>query len=263
MPLTLAHPAAVLPLIRLRVLDALPLIVGSITPDIGYYLPHQIRLYLPDPQGAHSFVGSFIFCLPVALVLLALLLAFQIPLLEPLPNGHRQFVASLIERFRSRKSYLVAAVPSVLIGVWSHIVWDSFTHRNRWAVQHFALLRETLELPLIGSLELFRALQYISSLIGLVVVIRCYVSAERRFVRANKPVGVGGNRAVLLGSLLALSAAIAAGKVIYQRGLSFPRLGIAGLTSGIAIFCVLWFISGLVLVMLRAYQTRPSERSAT
>ena len=257
MPFTLAHPAAVLPLKRLRVLDPLPLIIGSITPDIGYYFPRQIRLYLP---AAHSFVGSFTFCLPVALGLLALLVALRIPMLEPLPTEHRQFVASLIERFQSRKLYLAAAVPSVLIGVWSHIVWDSFTHRNRWAVQHLALLRDTVELPLIGSFEAFRALQYISSVVGLVVVVISYMSAERRFVRAYRPVVVRGKRAVLLGSLLAISAVIVAYKVMYLRRFSFYRLGMTGLTSGVAVFCVLWFLSGLVLVMLRAHQTAPSDR---
>ena len=260
MPFTLAHPAAVLPLKRLRALDPLPLIVGSVTPDIGYYFPRQIRLYLP---AAHSFVGSFTFCLPVALGLLAILIALRIPILEPLPTEHRQFVASLIERFQSRKFYLAAAVPSILIGVWSHLIWDSFTHRNRWAVQHSDLLRMTLQLPLLGSMEVFRALQYLSSVLGLVAIGICYLSAERRFVRTYRPVDVRDNRAVLFGSLLTLSAAIAAYKVAQLRRFSFYRLSIVGLTSGVAVFCVLWFVSGLALVMLPAYQTAPSDRSAT
>ncbi|HTN72190.1 MAG TPA: DUF4184 family protein, partial [Methylomirabilota bacterium] len=131
------------------------------------------------------------------------------------------------------------------------------------AVRHLALLGETLELPLIGSLEVFRALQYISSLIGLVVVISCYVSAERRFVLANRPEDVGDKRTVLLGSLLAISGVVVAYKVMYLRRFSFYRLGMTGFTSGVAVFCVLWFVSGLVLVMLRAYQTVQSDRSAT
>jgi hypothetical protein len=256
MPLTLAHPAAVLPLIRLRTLDALPLIIGSVMPDIGYYLPHQIRWYLTD---AHSFVGSFIFCLPVALALLAMLVALQIPMLEPLPTGHRQFVASLIERFKSRRLYLAAAVPSILIGAWSHIVWDSFTHRNRWAVRHLSLLRESLELPLIGSFEIFRALQYISSVVGLVVVVVCYISAERRFVRAYRPADIGAN---------APFAGFTAGDIGRGSGLKSDtpasvllyRLSMTGLTSGVAVLCALWFVSGLVLVMLRAYQIARSDR---
>ncbi len=257
MPFTLAHPAAVLPLQRLRALDPLPLIIGSVTPDIGYYFPRTIRLQLP---AAHSFVGSLTFCLPVALGLLAMLVALQIPMLEPLPNGHRQFVAASIERFRSRKFYLAAAVPSILIGVWSHLIWDSFTHRNRWVVQHLDLLRASLQLPLIGSMEVFRALQYVSSMVGLAVIVICYMSAERGFVRVHKPVEVRSKRTILLGSLLALSAAMAAYQVSQLRRFSFYRLSIVSLTSGVFVFCVLWFVSGLVLLMLRAYQTAPSDR---
>jgi len=256
MPFTLAHPAAVLPLQRLRAFDPLPLIIGSVTPDIGYYFPRTIRLQLP---AAHSFVGSLTFCLPVALGLLAMLVALQIPMLEPLPNGHRQFVAASIERFRSRKFYLAAAVPSILIGVWSHLIWDSFTHRNRWVVQHSDLLRMTVQLPLLGSMELFRALQYLSSVLVLIVIGICYLSAERRFARAHSPVDARGKRIVLLGALLALSVAIAACKVAQLRRFSFYRLGIVDLTSGVAVFCVLWFVCGLALVTLRNYQIVSSE----
>jgi Domain of unknown function (DUF4184) len=151
-------------------------------------------------------------------------------------------------------------VPSILIGVWSHLIWDSFTHRNRWAVQHSDLLRMTLQLPLLGSMEVFRLLQYLSSIIGLVVIGICYLSAERRFARTHRPVEVRGKRIVLLGSLLALSAAIAAYKVSQLHRFSFYRLSIVSLTSGVSVFCVLWFVSGLVLLMLRAYQTAPSDR---
>jgi uncharacterized protein DUF4184 len=247
MPFTLAHPAAVLPLMRLRALDALPLIIGSVTPDIGYYLPQRISFHLPQ---AHSLAGSLSFCLPVALVLLATLVALQIPLIEPLPTEHRQFVASLIERFQSRKLYLAAAVPSILIGVWTHIIWDSFTHRNRWVVQHSTLLRMNLQAPMIGPVEVFRVLQYVSSAVGLVILIIAYISAERRFVRGHRPADVQGKRAVLLGLLLAMSGAITAGEVMQLRHFSFDRLGFVALTSG-AVFGVLWFVSGLVLVTLR------------
>jgi len=257
MPFTLAHPAAVLPLKRLRMFDVLPLIIGSVTPDIGYYFPRYIRLQLPV---AHSFVGSLTFCLPVALGVVALLVPLRIPMLEPLPTGHRQFVASHIERFMSRKRYLVAAVPSILVGVWTHLIWDSFTHRNGWAVRQLVMLRATLQLPLIGSMEVFRVLQYISSVVGLAVIAVCYVSAQRDFVREHKPFEVRERRTVLLGALLALSVAVAAYKVTQLHRFSFYRLSIVGLTSGVAVFCVAWFVAGLALVTLRASQPASFDR---
>src|SRR5882672_6336607 len=67
MPFTLAHPAAVLPLRRWPRLDFVALVIGSMTPDFGYYL------LLPDMRlETHSFAGSLETCLPVGLLLVLL-----------------------------------------------------------------------------------------------------------------------------------------------------------------------------------------------
>jgi Domain of unknown function (DUF4184) len=247
MPFTLAHPAAIFPLRRLPALDPLPLIVGSIVPDIGYYLPPSIAPLLPN---AHSVVASVTFCLPAGFVLLLMLLALAPPLLEPLPARHRRFVAASIQNFAKRKNRLAVAVVSILVGAWTHIVWDSFTHRGGWAVEHSALLRTSLEVPGLRSVEIFRILQYLSSLVGLVIILFWYISAERRFVHASGPAENDG-RVFLLGLLLALSVAIAALGARQWAAFSLYQVGFLALTSGIAIFCVLWFVSGCLLVALR------------
>ncbi len=48
MPFTLAHPAAVLPLRRLRLLRTVPLIIGAMTPDMPYFLPWRIAKHIPE-----------------------------------------------------------------------------------------------------------------------------------------------------------------------------------------------------------------------
>ena len=35
----------------------------------------------------------------------------------------------------------VVLILSLLIGVWSHLFWDSFTHNDGWFVEHWALLQ--------------------------------------------------------------------------------------------------------------------------
>ncbi len=73
MPWTFAHPAAILPLRRRLPLAAL--VVGSISPDIGYYL----GLY-PLATFAHSGLGLLMACLPMgaaALVVWHLLPVFE------------------------------------------------------------------------------------------------------------------------------------------------------------------------------------------
>jgi hypothetical protein len=61
MPWTLSHPAAVLPLRRLtpQPLDFPALVIGSMTPDIGYYIN---RFDLAN--FAHTLPGSVFACLP-------------------------------------------------------------------------------------------------------------------------------------------------------------------------------------------------------
>ena len=63
MPWTFAHPAAILPL--RRHLPQAALVVGSISPDIGYYL----GLY-PLATFAHSGWGLLLACLPIGAAVL-------------------------------------------------------------------------------------------------------------------------------------------------------------------------------------------------
>ncbi len=57
MPFTFSHPAAVLPFTRLtpRYLNFAALVIGSTTPDMGYFL-HDLRYR----HLAHTFGGSFL-----------------------------------------------------------------------------------------------------------------------------------------------------------------------------------------------------------
>jgi len=61
MPLTLAHPAAVLPAVRFRRrgLPFVPLVIGSVTPDFEYFFKLE-----PTGHFSHTVPGVFLFCLP-------------------------------------------------------------------------------------------------------------------------------------------------------------------------------------------------------
>ena len=64
MPWTLSHPAAVLPLRRFspRPLDFAALVVGSMTPDLGYYIDRFDLSTCPHPAG------SFVACVPTGVI---------------------------------------------------------------------------------------------------------------------------------------------------------------------------------------------------
>lgn len=164
-PFTLSHAAAALPFRRSRlVLSAL--VIGCFAPDFEYFLGHH---------GAfgHTFPGIFALDLPLGFVVLWLFHHYaKEPLVACLPKGARlrldlgpqSLSINSIPRFA-----LIAC--SILIGIATHIAWDSLTHPGFWPYQHWSFLRETVDLPLFGPRPWYGIFQYLSSLLGLVIVL--------------------------------------------------------------------------------------------
>jgi hypothetical protein len=92
MPWTFAHPAAVLPFRRLGLknLSFGGLVVGSISPDIGYYVGRFDVAAL-----AHTTLGVLILCLPTGLVLFAMVRVLHRPVANVLPEPHRSALLSM------------------------------------------------------------------------------------------------------------------------------------------------------------------------
>lgn len=95
MPFPIAHPAAVMPLRRYcpRWLSLPALIIGSVSPDAGY---------LFGEKGAggfsHGFLGSFGFCLPAGLLMVALFYSLRAPLAGILPAPYQRALLPLCKR---------------------------------------------------------------------------------------------------------------------------------------------------------------------
>jgi hypothetical protein len=134
MPFTLAHPAAAIPLRRVlgsyAVLSAL--IIGSLTPDLSYFLPVRI------PRGAsHSPLALFWFCLPMGF---AIYLVFHALLKRPLVSLFPTPLRRRLIPVAGPPGGLPAAsasgiVVSLLLGATTHLLWDAFTHTGATAVQ--------------------------------------------------------------------------------------------------------------------------------
>ena len=161
MPFTLAHPAAVLPLRRWcpRLLSFPALIVGSLAPDVGYVF----RTTHLD-EFSHTFAGSFAFCLPVGILMLALFYVCRSRAVGIFPDCYREIFLPLCRRPRS--SLFVMAV-SLLVGIWLHLFLDSFTHKGGWLVERVPLLHA----PLAGfgyhALRVHQVLWYACSFAGI------------------------------------------------------------------------------------------------
>src|SRR5579863_5497069 len=133
MPFTLAHPAAVLPLRRYcpRWLSFPALVAGSVAPDAGY-LSGPFHL-----QGfSHRFAGSFGFSLPVGLALLGLFYGLRGRVIAWLPARDRRILLPLCQG----PAGPMVVMASLLVGAWTHLILDSFTHPNGWVVLQFPVL---------------------------------------------------------------------------------------------------------------------------
>lgn len=165
MPFTLSHPAAILPL-RGKLGGRLPffaLVAGSISPDIGYFFAVGPYFW----ENSHTFYRSFTFCLPMGLVLLLLYSSLSRGLLRLLPQGLDRVVQNLDYSDHWGSSQLPFTGLAVLVGSWTHIFWDSWTHGDGYLVVAFSELRWEI----FGLFPLHRVLQHLSTFLGAIALI--------------------------------------------------------------------------------------------
>jgi hypothetical protein len=153
-------------------------VIGSMTPDFGYYLPG-----FEPPWPTHSLIGSVLLCLPAGLLQLALFHALKRPVCLLLPQPHRAALTPLTgKRPEWQWRAIAIAAVSLLLGSWTHIAWDSLTHANGWCVEHLAWLRRPLPLP--GQpLAVYAGLQHLSSVAGAAMLWQAY----RRWLCRHRP----------------------------------------------------------------------------
>ena len=163
MPFTGSHPAAVLPFLGTP-LPASALVIGSMAPDIPYYLPFQPALYT---HTALSIVTTDLLLGALAWSVWHGLLAP--PALSAAPRALRARLADvplgLSTRLSGTRSVLLA-VGALVLGSATHVLWDEFTHPRRWGTEHLPALAENW-----GPLPGYRWLQYLSGLLGGLVLV--------------------------------------------------------------------------------------------
>lgn len=120
MPYPIAHPAAVLPLARVMGRFGVPsaLAIGSITPDLWYFIP-----FVERPES-HSLAGLAWFCAPVGLLLYLL---YHLLLKQPLIALLSPRLGAFTPARMPQVSWLAVAV-SLLVGALTHLGWDDLTH---------------------------------------------------------------------------------------------------------------------------------------
>ncbi len=175
MPFTLAHTVAALPLRRFRLVPS-ALVVGTIAPDCEYFLRFAAR-----GGYGHTIPGAFLLSLPLALLVLWMFHAVvKEPLVRLFPEAIRSRLTAQTGRFRfGGVARFLQIIVSALVGIATHILWDSFTHDHMWPIRHWHLLRRPVLVPVLGNIPVYRVLQHASTIVGMLILCVWFVAWYR------------------------------------------------------------------------------------
>jgi Domain of unknown function (DUF4184) len=161
MPFTVSHAAAVLPLAigrPGRTLVPTALVIGSMVPDLPYFVPPY-----RGSDWTHAAYGPVTVDLAAGLALLAIWHFLLVrPLADFAPTWMRQRLPHPVPLRGARWGW---AALSVVLGSYTHVLLDAFTHPGRWGTTHLAWLNSP-----VGPLPAFKWLQFGLGVFGLLVL---------------------------------------------------------------------------------------------
>jgi len=184
MPFTPTHIAAVVPIAAVcRQLPFSGLAIGCMVPDLPVFCPFV------DYAVLHSPLGVLTNCLPIGIgIFLVFQCLIKIPVVSLLPRWIQDRIGAnglpfVLPSFR----FVMLVSISIVIGAYTHLIWDSFTHEGRWGTILVPVLNENVLLA--GRLVPgYKLLQYGSTLIVLPLFIAVYANVLRK----KKPTAVEG-----------------------------------------------------------------------
>ncbi|MEU9252472.1 DUF4184 family protein [Streptomyces sp. NPDC048270] len=220
MPFTLSHAAAVLPAVRRTgrargPLVASALVLGSFAPDTFYFADAVVGGVMSYGAFTHSLPGVLTADAALTAVLVACWLLLREPLIALLPRGRRGRVHAFVrgEHWRGRRLLPLALwfYLSAVAGSLTHVVWDSFTHLDRWGTDALPALGE----PLAFGLPLYSYLQYGTSAVAACAIGWFLLTALRRLPPSPVPASVPAlTRAETRWALALLAVCVAAGVTV-------------------------------------------------
>jgi len=170
MPFTFAHPAIVMPINRVlgTKLSLSGLVIGSMIPDFeGFLLVTDIKTY------SHAWHGMFWLDLPLGFAIAFLFHNLvRNTLIDNLPAFFRKRLIGYkkLDWNRFCKEHFWNILLSMFIGIFSHLVWDDFTHSGSFMTRHIPFLQQWYY---IGGkpYPMYKILQISTSVLGILVVI--------------------------------------------------------------------------------------------
>ncbi|WP_329277636.1 DUF4184 family protein [Streptomyces sp. NBC_00691] len=194
MPFTLSHAAAVLPGLRRNgtargPLLASALVAGSFAPDMTYFAATAFPGAMVFGDVTHSALGIVTADVLITAALVALWLTVREPLVVLLPARWRGrvygFVRGGVRRDRHPAVLAGWFVLSAVVGSTTHVVWDSFTHLDRWGTRAVPFLGD-----MAAGFPVYLYAQYGSSALALGLMTWFTARALRSAEAVEPPAGV-------------------------------------------------------------------------
>jgi len=219
-------------------------------PDLASYVPNSHEL-----TNTHSVRGTFLIDLPLGYVLLMFLALFCRLLVVPLWQPHRRFLSDAFAAMTRQRYWWLLAIPSLLIGSWTHILWDSFTHENHFMVRKLPMLQYVVPVEGDHPLHLYRLLQYGCSVLGIIIVAWWYRYA---LGNAKQPSELHASRHKKVALLMLIVVALLIGLV--NAILTVPNLNSVYWFISVILTTAMPLFAGLYLMLATFFYWR--ERSA-
>ncbi|AZQ61938.1 DUF4184 family protein [Flammeovirga pectinis] len=136
MPITFAHPSAILPLIRYHhVLSISAMVIGSMIPDFEHFFIME-----PSAKVGHSLLGILTFDLPIGILVYYITKYLFKPILNKVSP-----IRFKVD-FRGNKYPFWAILVSLLIGIGSHFLLDAITGEEGYFVKDLPFLFKEIQL---------------------------------------------------------------------------------------------------------------------
>lgn len=212
-------------------------------PDFHYFLGLHI-----DAKTSHTVVGAFYFCLPLALAALWLFhRVLKVPLISLAPEWHQARLARFAVPFRFRPGSRFALILlSLLLGIFSHLLWDSFTHGRGWMVRELPLLRVVVLQQFWGGRPVYNLLQHGSTLLGMAILALAY----RRWSQNASPQAAPCDLNLSARTKSSVLAGTAVGAFLLSGLYAFHRYGHSGRFAIFAAHAVISFVTLMLLGLL-------------
>ena len=165
MAFSFAHQAIVLPIAEKnkKYFNNIGLIIGTMAPDFEYFLAFK-----PYSKIGHSIIGMFTINIILSFLVYLYYIRYKNVFIVNLPNifsNRLGFIYRDRGKLKDLKEIAVF-IYSLLIGMTTHIIWDSFTHINGFFVFHSRFLN-----VMIFNIPIYKYLQHLSTLVGFCIII--------------------------------------------------------------------------------------------